>query len=641
MSKTLKLLPIFVLSLLLFALSISPVLADDIFWSTPEQINTSNNNAITPVFTTDSQGYLHAAWMELNKSGTGSEFWDGLNPGIFYSYWNGDAWATPVKVSQNTDWAGFPAIASTSDGKIHVFYEDDSPDASIGQVLYRNTADNGQNWSTPVVISQGASEIWSWAPQVAVGPTDNLHVIFNDESSTSLDFYYTKWDGNQWSTPVKISTTDAVQHAMIAVDSSDTPHVLLQDVWIRGLYYTYFTGTDWSTSVKISDDGMYPRIISDLNDQLHGVWTAPNPGTGKAKVEYSTYVAGSWTSPTLITPASDFSYWGMPYLGLTYDSDNNVYVGWGERLDNGTVDVSYKKWNGSTWSNPVFMRNVEDLETAFVYKDKWDNQHMSWSEYNSAADEWQFWYAAIPANVQSYNPASDFSMTLNITEDTLEIPAGALAESKTISAQIGPLPASADPGYTTLPRSYTYRPHGTTFAAGKEATAVIGYTDEEVIGTDEANMVVYIWDSSTNSWSATFDTSVNTGKNEATVTLPHFSLFGIMLKKVTVTWLDPLTVDKTFKLGSTIPIKFKLAYADGSSLDPGKDVSLEIYSPVESLVDTFEMDKGVESLRYDSETGQFIANFKTKNLVVGVYTIEVKLAGNPVGTTTISLSSKE
>lgn len=655
---------------LLFVLVPSSVSAADIFWSTPTKINTTTNNAILPTIVTGPNGYLHSAWMELPEGN--ENFYGYQNPGIYYSVWNGDVWATPTKVSQNTGFASMPGVAVTSNNNVHVVWDDgsESPSGSWGRILY---SQYGGSWSTPVSLSASLDleDSWAWDAEIVRDAADNLHVIFDHNAPNQAginELYYLKWNGSSWSTPTKLTvkgSDDNIQYSALTVDSSNNPHVILWEggrgSWdmVRGIYHTNFNGTSWTTPFKLSiakeytEESGYPKIVIDGNNYRHVIWVTtwydyPNQ-VWKNRVEYVKWT-GSWSSAITITPDANYSYWGVPITGVTYDSQNNVYVGWGERAgwpgapdpEWKGVQVSYKKWSSSigTWSDSVFMRYVYDLDSPFLYKDKWDNQHFTWSEQNSVTNGWEFWYATVPVNAQFYNPASAFDMTLNITGDTLSIPAGALAQSATISAQIGPLPASADPLYTTLPRSFTYRPHGITFAARKEATAVINYSDAEVIGSDERNMKVYIWDGTLNAWSTSYTTKMNTALNTATVTLPHFSLYGVMIPKVKTTWLEPLTEEKPFRAGSTIVIKFKLAYADGSALDVREDVGVVVLGPGDYEVFSFDMtSKGAEALRYDVETGQFIATFRTKDLPVGDYQIQATLAGNPVGEFPLNLTS--
>jgi len=648
MAKLYRFILFLIVNSLFLTIFSSPVAAD-IFWSTPAKINNSNMEAATPATITGPNGYLHVVWQEIDPAYIQTPYWtQTANPGIYYAYWNGDAWSTPIKIYENTGFAGFPSITVTSDNKIHVVWEDDSRGWQMGSIFYSTSINYGASWSAPVNITApletnaGAS---SWYPRMVKDAANNLHVsfIYSDDSIGGSRAYYSKLNGT-WSTPVNIDNQYVgMMDTAIAVDSSNNPHVVMwgdgensSGVHAPGLYYTAFSGS-WSTPTLITSATSahaYPRMIIDGNNIRHVVWFAPSGSNLAFNVEYIKSNGGSWTAPITITSNADFSFWQFPIMGLTLDSSNNIYVGWGERVNDIStpygpkgVNVSYKKWNGSSWSDPFFMRYVYDLDTPFIYNDKWDNQHLAWVEENSTSHVWELWFATIPTNVKSYT-GSSFSMTLGTTNDTLTIPSGALASSATISAQIGPLPASANPAYTTLPRSYTFRPHGLTFATKKEATAVINYTDAEIIGADERNMKVYIWDGTTNSWSTSFTTSINAAQNKATVTLPHFSLFGIMLSRVT--WLPPLVppqgeeIIAPVKEGTTLPIKFTLTFNGLTPAPSPEDVSVEVTNADNVVKKTFGYGTDGQSLRFDQSSGQYIANLKTNDLgESGVYKINV------------------
>lgn len=665
MSKKLKLPLLFILAFLFLAFRPSPVSAD-IFWSTPEQINTSGNYAVLPATMTGPNGYFHTVWTELDplnpKTGV-------LNPGVFYSYWNGDAWSEPVRVSQNTDgFAGWPAIAVTADNTAHVIWEDDStnPVNSYGRILYSSSTDYGNSWSAPVSVAESLDVIdgsWSWWSHLTADSANNLHVTFiywNDYEWTPA--YYTKCAGScnvatNWDTPERLTVNpgyDEINNASLAVDSNNHPHVVLEqddpgsDGTGIGIYHTYFNGTSWEPPEKISPEvsSIFPKIIIDGADNVHVTWARSwhDGSSWKNLVEYIKKVGSSWTSPYQVTEQADFS-WLTPTVGLTFDSDNNIYVGWGERIGWPTnpkkgVQVNYKKWSSPSgpWSDPIFMRYVYDLSTPFLYKDKWDNQHFAWVEQDENTDKWSLWYSTIPVNVKDYNPAAAFNLYLNITNDLLSIPPNALTDPTLISAQIGPLPASYNPDYTTLPRSYTYRPHGTTFFPGKEAEAKINYTDEEVIGSDEANLKVYIWDSSQNAWSTSFTTSVQTIKNQITVDLPHFSLFGIAAPKVKVGWLPPISKAEPYELkeGSTLPVKFTLSHFDETPLNPPElpeDVVVRVKDGDKQIIE-YSHGTDRDSVRYDPSTKQYIVNVHTKELELekGIYTVEVLIFGQTEAT---------
>ncbi len=677
MLKSLRLLVFPSLLTLLVVVNSFPVQAADIFWSTPTKINTSVNHSILPATITGPNGYLHTVWTEIDPSlSPGDQFFYSNNPGVYYSYWNGDAWSVPVKVSQNTGFAGFPSIAVTNDNVVHIVWEDDTPNASNswGRILYSSSSNYGTSWSAPVSVAPSLDThagSWSWYPRLVKNSVNPLHLVFvytDDALSLRGDsvLYYTNWDVSGWSAPQQVYShpggfTENVLDSSLAVDSSNNPHVLIYSVGMAGpttqttgIFYTTLSGGVWSTPVNLDPTGESPRLVLDSANNIHAIftkfWFEQGNTANKNKVYFVTKTGGTWSSPLLITDQANTNSWNnQPITGITFDSNNNVYVGWGQRIGWGSnpvdpyhgVQVSYKKRTSGVWSDSVFMRYVYDMDTPFIYRDVWDNQHFAWIEQDQGTSKWALYYSTVPVNIGSYNPASNFSMALNITGDTLSIPSGSLATTATISAQVGPLPASVNPALTTISRSITYRPHGLTFISGKSATAVISYTNAEIAGADEKNLKVYVWDGTLNAgaggWSTSYVTSVNTAQNKATVTLPHFSLYGMMAPKVKATWLPPISKSDFYQLtdGSTLPVKFTLNHMnDNSPLDPPEqedDVQVVIRNKadISTLIKSYTFGTGPDSVRFDAASKQYMVNVHTKELKleVGEYTVEVLIFG--------------
>lgn len=657
-------------------------------WSTPAKINPNGQQAILPVTVTGPNGYLHTAWAAWSDNET-PMYWNGVqNLGIYYSYWNGDSWSTPVKVSQNTSFAGFPSIAVTSDNKIHLVWEDDSPSpsGSYGRILYSTSTNYGQTWSTPISATESLDSLngaWAWYPQIVSDTNNNIHLSFsyynnvltNDDLSLG---YYAKWNGSSWSAPEEIqikSSHENINNMYLAVDTSNNPHIVIREDGQSnldpdfGIWYTGYNGTSWSSPTKLSTNGEWPRIIVDGANNKHIIWTVAwwdyVNDIVYNNVEYIKDSGAGWSAPTLITTNANNSRWFYPIIGLTFDTANNVYVGWGEQVGwlgnpKKGVQVRYRKWTASTqtWGSPFDMRLTYDLDTPFLYKDKWDNQHLAWVEENSSTGVWELWYSTVPVNIQTYNPASAFSMTLGTTSDTLTIPSGSYATSVSVSAQIGPLPASFNPTYTTLPRSYTFRPHGLTFVGGnKVAKATINYLDSEVMGTDERNMKVYVWDGNLNAWSTSFDSSTNTSQNKTTVTLPHFSLYGMTAPKIETQFQTPSSEVS----GSTISVSYKLInLATGQPADPPAQRTVEDTTDPENPTTSSFWDEykakivnnqgsvvaeisylpdNSGSLKYDTANNNYYGNFENLNLPTGQYKLEVYLATIKVGEMNINYSS--
>ncbi|MDP3888421.1 MAG: hypothetical protein Q8Q24_00100 [bacterium] len=652
----------------LFLVFATPVSAD-IFWSTPYQISTSaTDDAAFPSTVTGPNGYLHTTWVEYSTE----------NPdlaSIFYSYWNGDTWSSPLKIDQGLGWAELPWITTSgtaSSYKVHLVWYEGLPTWENMKVYYKEYSSTTSSWSSPISL-MGSLDIpgaCAWDPRIISDSVGNLHATFEyqtvcNDTDYGIKLYYTKFDGASWSEPyrltIKGTEKDNIWAASIAVDSSNNPHVIVPEGGKisgdpqAGIYEFSWNGSTWEMSNKLvsTDPNDLPstRLVIDGNNNRHltyntGSWWNPDTQAYTTSVKYMKYNGSSWSSPITISNVATYSSFANAIFGVTFDSNNNIYVGWGEKVGwagdtNHGVQVSYKKsTDGVSWSSPIFMRYVYELDNPFLYRDKWDNQHFAWTEQDETTRQWTLWYSTVPTSANVYNPDSNFTLTMN-TGDTLSIPINALAVAATISAQIGPLPASANPAYTTLPRSYTFRPHGTTFINNKKATAVINYTDAEIIGADERNMKLYIWDSAANgglgAWSTTFTTNINRTQNKATITLDHFSLYGMMApkaeKKVNITWKPPISNADLYSAvdGSTLPIKLSLTYEDGNPVPAptkAEDITLliSLVSEAEnSWSKEYSYGTEADNIRYNSGSNEYILNLHTKelNLPAGKYVAKV------------------
>jgi len=98
-------------------------------------------------------------------------------------------------------------------------------------------------------------------------------------------------------------------------------------------------------------------------------------------------------------------------------------------------------------------------------------------------------------------------------------------------------------------------------------------------------------------------------------------------------FLAPLNQNVSFGLNRTIPIKFQLTDFNGTFISSLSAInSLQASSPSGTTSLT-------ASLSYDPSANQFVANWKTKGLLAGTYTISLTLADGTVKTVTLQLSA--
>ncbi len=98
-------------------------------------------------------------------------------------------------------------------------------------------------------------------------------------------------------------------------------------------------------------------------------------------------------------------------------------------------------------------------------------------------------------------------------------------------------------------------------------------------------------------------------------------------------FLAPLNADLAFGLGRTVPIKFQLTDYKGNFITSLSAVT---------LLQVFSHQAGILPLtnpRYDPTSNQFVANWQTKGLPAGIYTVQLFLADGTTQTKTLQLTA--
>ena len=288
-----------------------------------DTINTSSDTTSSqdPRIAIDTLGYPHVIW----------EDW-GMMEGpakVYYSFFTGDSFATSLCLTDSLQPGAFTRlgdIAIDSANGIHIVW---SAETESVFVVYYVRGEDGA-WSLSVNISnnpRGNSSI----PRMAIDSESNLHVVWKEsETDTSYytEIYYSKFDGDSWSTPLNISDLpDYSSDQQIAVSPEGYPHV----VWEEGfhIYYAFYDGKEWSAPFPVSDTltgerGFLPDIIVDLNSHPHIVWGGEGP-----ELWYTYCDGASWISP--IDVSGSLANSGGP--DITVDHSNCLHLAWWEGFE--------------------------------------------------------------------------------------------------------------------------------------------------------------------------------------------------------------------------------------------------------------------------------------------------------------------
>jgi hypothetical protein len=146
-------------------------------WTT-KRLTYNSGSSLHPNIVTDSSDHLHVVWRD-NTPG---------NEEIYHkkSTDGGTTWTTK-RLTYNSGWSFFPAIASDSISNIHVVWYDYTP--GLSDIYYKRSTDGGSTWTSKrLTYSSGNSD----NPIIAIDSNNHIHVVWQDDTPVNFEIYYKK-----------------------------------------------------------------------------------------------------------------------------------------------------------------------------------------------------------------------------------------------------------------------------------------------------------------------------------------------------------------------------------------------------------------------------------------------------------------
>ncbi|MEO0068061.1 MAG: sialidase family protein [candidate division WOR-3 bacterium] len=207
---------------------------------------------------------------------------------VFYSYYTGDSWTTPIPVNDTTKvtaspWAD-PHIVIDRTGMMHLSFTGAYRGASHRDIFY--TRNDGSGWDTCQLVTRDAVYD-EWYSDIAADRPDNVWVVWNrqNEGPDQFRVYASHYDGKEWSPEERLDTDSAYRDggAVICLDNNGCPWV----VWNATTYQSQ------------DNDIYYNRYMSVGLEEYSGlgrnrkfIWTSVCAGSFKIVYELPT---SSWT----------------------------------------------------------------------------------------------------------------------------------------------------------------------------------------------------------------------------------------------------------------------------------------------------------------------------------------------------------
>ncbi len=253
-------------------------------------------------------------------------------------------------------------------------------------------------WSEPVSFAESTTPITDL--NVLVDENDYVHALWVqaedlDTPESLLAIYYTRWDGERWTSPQAVISSDVgdTLHPSFALDSSGRLFAAWSDSASSELLFSWAEADransplEWAptTAIPASQPGAdYPYLLVDINGIIWVTYSLPLNEERGIYLTSSTDGGRTWTDPqqAFDAIAEGWSMAGAPQLAQT--TDGTLHLLW-EQLANPTnpeiiaLYLTRSADEGESWTEPDLV--IEGtLDWNALLSSGEDNVHILWQE---------------------------------------------------------------------------------------------------------------------------------------------------------------------------------------------------------------------------------------------------------------------
>jgi hypothetical protein len=255
------------------------------------------------------------------------------NHEIYLARWNDASanWDVPKNVSRTSGQSISPDVSADGAGNLHFAWADNTPGY---WVIYYGTL----NANAPVPSAQGQ------APRVSVGGDGTIHLVWQDfDLGGVLQVYHSRFDGAERSLPQDVSHSDLASTTPdVALDDSGEPHLAWEEMQTGGakdIYYAGWNGDAWSTPIPLASteaESFLPEM-SFGGDTLHIAWTEAGTAGTSPRLLYRKLSEAGWSATQTVLSNGT----GLSEARLDADASGRVHIAWANLTSSGLVNPTW------------------------------------------------------------------------------------------------------------------------------------------------------------------------------------------------------------------------------------------------------------------------------------------------------------
>ena len=261
---------------------------------------------------------------------------------------NSQQWSDPINISNSVNsYGSFPDICVDTSGVLHCVWRRKINSSNTAGIYYSHSEDQGDSWSNPQKISAG-DDGWASDGMIVCDKSNKLYVVYKyDINVGGENIWFTKYNGQYWSTPVTIADDwPGMFLEEMTIDNNDRVYVFWR-YFDHKFHYRYYENNVWSDVYTPYDTlpGSYFLVVRnamcDDYNNLHcfGLYDPPNGSPTQTGYYFYNYTENKWYQPVLIGVNDS----GDPFTDLTV-YNNNPYLVWRET------------WGSSPWHDGTFYK---------------------------------------------------------------------------------------------------------------------------------------------------------------------------------------------------------------------------------------------------------------------------------------------